>query len=729
MSTQKDNYIMDRRRLQRDETAIYDIDLKEILRAFLRHKYAMAATLVGFILLGMFWGISQPKLYSTQTIVQINSRNAQVLNKIEAVVSNVEQENVVVQTDVDLIRSPYLATRVVDALNLTQYPEFNKTLQKPSTIAKIKAWFKEPILRDAEGQAAYAKNVTIRTLLDKIRVSSTPRSLTINIRAEAEQPELAVKIANRIAYEYLSDQREYRADTTEEAGEFLDGRLDELRDKLAISEKKVQQFQRKHGLFETQGRTVTDQQMSELNTQLILARADRAEKEALLRQVNQVKRSGGTGSVSSVLNSTVIQSLKVQESELARQQADIASRYGPKHPRMANIKAEVADLSAKINQEVTRIVGGIENDVAIARSRENELNRSLNRIKSQVGVSKSFALELAELEREMNSDRAVYEAFLSRSKETAQQKNLVQNDARIISRAVKPIKPASPRLKIIFILSTFLGLCGAVALVALLEHTDDTFRTLTQIEKATRYVGLGMLPLLDKGADPILYLRNKPTSLFAENLRKIQSAAHFSNAENSPKVMMVTSTLMGEGKSTVSISISHVAAQAGLKVLLIDADMRRPTMAEYIKLEFKHSLADVLAGKVAFEKAIYHENVSGMDLMFSRPNTNNSNELLNGERMDALLKRARKTYDLIIIDTPPVSALVDTTTLARKVDTTVFVLRWGDTAKGMVDDAVAHMKNQNFPVAGVVLNQVDMDQAPTYGFAGEYKRYSAYYHD
>lgn len=729
MSTQKDLYLMDRRRLPRDETAIYDIDIKEILRAFSRHKYAIAAVVAGFVLLGMLWGVAQPKIYSTQTIVQINSRNAQVLNKIDTVISNVEQENIAVQTEVDLIRSPYLAARVVENLNLTQYPEFNKTLQKPGLVAKIKGIFKKPIQRNAPDQAAFVKNVTIRTLLDKMRVSSTPRSLTINIRAEAQAPELAVKIANQIAEEYLLDQREYRADTTQEAGDFLDGRLDELRNKLAGSEKKVQEFRSKHNLFETQGQTVTDQQMSELNTQLILARADRAEKEALLRQVNQVKRSGGTGSVSSVLNSNVIQSLKVQESELARQQADISSRYGPKHPRMANIQAEVADLNAKISQEVARIIGGIENDVAIARSRENELNRSLNRIKSQLGVSKSFALELAELEREMNSDRAVYEAFLSRSKETAQQKNLIQNDARIISRAVKPIKPASPRLKIILILSIFLGVCAGVALVALLEHLDDAFRTLTQVEKATRYVGLGMLPLLDKGADPILYLRNKPTSLFAENLRKIQSAAHFSNNEAAPKVMMVTSTLMGEGKSTVSLSISHITAQAGLKVLLIDADMRRPTMAEYIKLEFKHSLADVLAGKVALEKAIYHEHVSGIDVMFSKPNTNNSNELLNSERMDSLLKRARKNYDLVVIDTPPVSALVDTTTLARKVDTTVFVLRWGDTSKGMVDDAVAHMKNQNFPVAGVVLNQVDMEQAPTYGFAGEYKRYSAYYHD
>lgn len=709
----------------------YDIDIKEIFRTFFRHKILFSIIVISTVFLALLWGFSQPKSYSTQTIVQINARNAQILNKIDAVVTNVEQENIAVQTEVDLIRSPYLAARVVDALNLTQHQEFNTTLRPQSFISRLKGKISPAPQRTPAEQAAYARNITIRQLLDQMRVSSTPRSLSINIRVRAQNPDLAVKIADTLAEEYLADQRENRTNTTEEAGAFLDGRLEELRTKLAASEAKVQAFKQQHNLFETQGQTVTDQQMSELNTQLILARANRAEKEALLRQVNQLKRRGGTDSVSNVLNSNVIQSLKVQESELARQLADLSSRYGAKHPRMANINAEMADLQAKITREITREIAGIENEVAIARSRESELKRSLNQIKSQVGVSAGFAVELAELEREMNSDRAVYEAFLSRSKETAQQKNLTQTDARIISPAVKPIRPAAPRMKVIFVLALFLGTCLAIAIIALINHLDDTFRSLTQVEKITRYVGLGMLPKLDKGMDPVLYLHNKPTSLLAENLRKIQSAVHFSNAENSPKVIMMTSSLQGEGKSTSSLALAHVVAQAGQKVLLIDADMRRPSIARYIQMhsKFEHGLSDVLNGDTTFKKAIYKEKVSGIDVLFAKENKVNSNELLNSAEMDKLLIQARKGYDLIIIDTPPVSALVDTTTLARKVDSIVFVIKWGDTPREIVQDATSHMQHHGFTVAGVVLNQVDMVRAPHYGFASEYKRYGAYYHN
>lgn len=708
MASHRDQKFVERRRLPREGQVVYDIDVKDILRTFLRRKWLMLCVFAAVVACGLFWGMSQPKIYSTQTIVQMNNRDARILNKIDAVVGDVERENIIVQTEVDLMRSPYLISRVVDRLNLTAEPEFNPTL-------------------GSDVDDAYARNVTIRNVLDIVRVSGTPRSLSIVIRVRSHSPEWAVQIADAVAEEYLADQVEAKTDMTVQAGKFLEGRLEELRVKLTQSEEKVRAYREAHNLFETQGRTVTDQQLSELNTQLILARANRAEKEALLRQVNQLKRRGGIDSVSQVLNSHVIQSLKVQESEVARRQADMASRYGPKHPRMTHIQAEMADLQGKIAQEVSRVILGIENDVSIARSRELELERGLNQVKQKVSEGEAYSVELAELEREMNANRAVYEAFLSRSKEAAQQKNVVQTDARIISRAVKPIRPASPRVKVILLLSVFFGLCCAIAIVTILEHLDDSFRTLTQVEKQTGYVGIGLLPLLNKGINIVTYLKDKPMSLYAENLRKMMSSAMFSHAETPPKVMMVTSAVMGEGKSTFALGLACVAAQSGQKVLLIDADMRRPVIAEAMNLNLDYNLNDILQGKTSFDKAVVHDEETKVDFVCAQGRTPNSNELLSGERMLGLVRRARKSYDLVIMDTPPVSALVDTTTVARQADTTLFVIEWGKTLKGSTQHAMTHMQQQKLPVAGVVLNGVDMKKAKHYGIASNHEHYAGDY--
>ena len=714
--SQTQGFQRERRRVSRETTSqdnFAALTLSELLQIVWRFKTILLAIPFASIILGILWILIQTPQYTSTTVVQINSRNAQVLDDITSVVSSVEREALAIQSEVDVLSSPYLARRVVQKLELTETQEFKRELPK---------------VDDNAEQQDFLLSSATALLQKKYHISRVPQSLTINISVELEDPALARDVANEIANEYLNMQLEQRFDATKDANTWLTQRLKELHQRLAESEQALQMYKEEHNLFDKHGVTVNDQQLSEINSQLILARADQAAAAAKLRQARKLIGSGrGVDSSSEVLESRLIQNLREQEAELVRQEAELATRYGAKHPQMIKIRAEKKDLDQKIEQEMDKIIRNLENELAIQNSRIQSLEDGLQNTQKKVGQTSAAEIRLAELVREVNSNRTLYESFLNRSKETAQQQDLKQTDARVISPATKAIKPSSPNKPVILIVATFLGLILALSLVLALEYLDNSFRTLNQLERTTRYAGLGIVPKLE-GQNPLEYFKAKPTSLFAESLRKIQTSIHFSNPEKAPQVLMITSSLSGEGKTLLSVSLAHAATQAGLKVVVLDADMRRPTVNTYLHMEPQQTLADFLSGKVTLKKALSSSKNAGFDTLLSTPGVENSNALLSSEDMSKLIDQLRKSYDLVIIDTPPLNALVDALTLARKVDTTVFVTRWGHTAQSVVNDAVKLLKSHRLPVAGVVLSQVDLDKDQKYGY-NSYKRYSQYYTD
>ncbi len=727
----------ERRRIGRDHSPIetfMEIDIKEILAICWRHRNIIGGVAIAVFSLTLTWLVFQTPVYQAKTILQINSRNTQVFNSdIASVIADqhLGQDAMAMQSEVDILTSPYLAGRVVDKLRLTENKEFNPALNGLGLLGTIKSWFSSKSMENPAERAEYIRRLTINSLRKNYGASLSPRSLTINITAKSEDARLSAIISNAIAEEYLKDQLENYFKVTKDTSDWLNKRLDELRTNLAASELTVQQYREENNLFNTSaGLTVNDQQLSELNSQLILARTDLAEAKAKLRQSRKLVGKGtGADSAVEVLQSPLIQKLREMEAQLWSKEADLATRYGPKHPEIIKIRAEKKDLSSKIKGEIRKIFNSLENEVAITQTRVEALEKGLEGAQKKVGESSAAEIKLDELIREMETNRTLYESFLSRSKETSQQQDLEQANARIVSPAGVPLSPSFPRKKIVAILGLIIGLGLGCTIAFTLEYLDDSFRTLEQLERMGRYAGLGIVPMVPEGKNPLEYFREKPTSLFAESLRRIQTAVHFSNPNQPPQAIMITSSVTAEGKTLLSLSLAQAAARAGLKVIVLDADMRRPMASKYTKLNIKHTLADVLAGKIEYKKALVEDKNSGFSVLLSKPDTEDSNRLLSSKEMDKLLDTLKKDYDIIILDTPPLGALVDALNVARKVDSTIFVARWGKTSKKMAVETMRQLRMHRLPVAGLVLSQVDLVKDSKYGYGGYYRQYSSYYTD
>jgi uncharacterized protein involved in exopolysaccharide biosynthesis len=332
-----------------------------------------------------------------------------------------------------------------------------------------------------------------------VSASNDGLSYIIKVRATSESPELAARIANAYVDAYLTDQLEAKFDATRRASGWLNDHLTELREKVLASERAVQLFKEQHNLS-TSGTTVTSQQLSELNSQLIIAAADRAQKEAAVRELqNLVKVSGAVESARGVAGSPLIQTLRVQEAELLRRQAELSTRYKPEHPTMVNLKAQIDDIHQKILQEANNAVRAAADEATAARAKEASLRTTLNSLTHSTGEQDKAQVQLAELQREAQANKALYEDFLNRFKQTSVQQDIQQADARAVAVATPPSGPSYPNTALYTSVALMVSIFCGILVAFVLELLDNGFRTSDQLEKALGLSTLGMVPAVGMG--------------------------------------------------------------------------------------------------------------------------------------------------------------------------------------------------------------------------------------
>ncbi|HXH25508.1 MAG TPA: GumC family protein, partial [Vicinamibacterales bacterium] len=497
-----------------------EADVREMLRRLARRKWTILGITALLTLAAAVVTFQLTPRYRAETQVMIESRQQRVVD-VEEVLSGLSGERETIESERRVIASRALAEKVIARLKLSRDPEFNPALREPHPLLRLLnpltylppeqellEWLPEPwrdLVRLTSLEAPKTPEEILEaerarvvdTFLDRLDVLPDGRSRVITIAFTSEQPELAARVANTLAELYLVEQLEAKYEATRLATEWLNDRTAELRDKVKASEDAVEAFRRQAGLIEGKGVTLASQQVAELNTQLILARTARAEAEARLRQVQSLLGgAGGVDSAAEVLSSPLIVRLKEQEAEIMRRAAELATQYGPKHPRMINIQAELEDIKGKIGFEVQKIVQSLRNEAGVARAREASLSASLEALKENAGRANGAEVRLRALEREASANRALFETFLARLKETTAQQDLHQPDARIISRADVPENPAFPRKKLILAGVLLAALIVAIAVAFLLERLDPGFRSSEQIETMLGVPGLGLIPLL-----------------------------------------------------------------------------------------------------------------------------------------------------------------------------------------------------------------------------------------
>ena len=702
-----------------------DINLREIWLLSRRYANLVGGIIVFSLVLAIIFLVVSTPLYTSKAVLQVNLQKNHVID-IESVMSGITSDEGQIQSQLDIISSRSLAGKVVDKLDLVNDPEFSPEVRREgilSSVMELMGKAKQPVdLNDKESRIIRSKTIT--KVLERLKVHRNPRSYTIVVKFISQSPKKAALIANTFVSEHIKSQLDVKFEATKSANVWLNNKLGDLQEKVRQSEMLVQAFRQKHGLIESSGRTINDQQLSELNTQLILARTERAQAEAKL------SGAGSKDSSADVLRSPLIQSLRGQETEVLRKKSDLSSQYGPKHPKIINVNAELRDLRRTIQIEIDKIKSSLENEVKIAIAREESLKKSLDELTDKVGLTEKSRIELSELERQNNANRSIYESFLERSKETLQGQGLERSDLLIISSAEEPFKPSYPRKFVILFIALLCGFGVSVLVIIVLEHLDDEITSSKQVADITGLKLIEMIPELSKGVNFINHIIKKPSSVFAEALRSVITAIYFSDKNKDSKVIMITSSVPKEGKSSFAISLSSLISNSGKKTLLIDADMKRPSIARTLKKEFKFGLSDVLEGRAKKEDIICREENAGIDFIPSHPNTVNSHGLLGSEQMKNFISEARKEYDLIIIDTPPVMALSDCIGLTKMVDTTIFVIRWQKTKIDTVKSAIKQLKSFDVNIAGVVLTRVDMKKQSKYSGSDKgyyYTNYSEYY--
>lgn len=697
-------------------------DLNAALRVLHRRRGIVIGTVVTVTVLTLLLVLQITPRYTASTVLMLNTRGTNVVN-IASVITGLPPDPAVIQSEVDVLRSRALAGRVIESLGIMDDPEFNKDLRPPGPLEIINpmTWlppsWREAIIgapvRSPELSRAVAESEVADAFLKRLSVTNDPRSYTIAVEFESRDPEKAMRIANAVAEAYIAEQLETKLRTTRRANAWLSERLDELRDRMRRSEEAVQDFRAKMQLVETTGQTLANQQLSELNSQLVLTRVERARIEAQLAQLRTLDAAGRLQEAPEVIGSPMIQRLREQEVNIQRRAADVGAES------KARIEAELGAVRQAIATEMRRIIDSLANAAEAVRAREAILNEYIDGLRRQVMEQGKAQIRLAELQRNADADRNLFETFLVRTKETGDNE-YQEPDARIISAAELPTRPSFPKVLPItggaFLASIFLG----IALAFTVERLQHGFRSSEQVEQMTGLPVLRAVPLLSaamRGRAPAYdYVLNEPTSAYAEALQAIRTALHFSRPDAPPRTLLVTSATAGEGKSTLALSLARMAARSGQKVLLADCDLRRSGMAKALGLSTKATMEDLLLGVAPMADVIQVDTRSGLRVIAARPGAAQPTDLLSSDAMRQVVRDAGRDYDLVILDSPPVTLVSDAVILSGLADATLFLIRSETTPREAVIAGLQQLRRSGGTIVGAVLNMARLHRHGRYGY-------------
>jgi succinoglycan biosynthesis transport protein ExoP len=733
-------------------------DLRRLFGAVRRRKILIAGLMIVATAFAAVYANQLQPLYSAETRLVIEGARNNVIN-IERVAQGIKPDFYTMETEAAVIGSRAIAAKVVDRLNLYDSPLYNPALMTPKpsltliVVDRLKrlvgfrtqdgagARSKDPWegLPPAEKRAAMREYLA-DAYLGGLGVLPSQTSRLITITYVSTDPEMAAKAANAAAEAYILDQIESKGDVTARASRWLNDRVIELRDRVIESETKLEQYRAKTGLIDSGQGSTLKAQLAKIDSEAIQARTQRAEAEARYEQVQKLlkDKSEGAGveSAAAVLDSPLIQRLREQETNIVRTLSALSTELREGHPKMVLAKNELADLRKKIEIEVGKIVRNLENEVEIARVRERNLKRETSLLESQIEEQGQAQANLRALVAEVDANKQLYQTVLSRFKETKVVDDEVQQaDARIISPAKVPGGPFYPQKKLIIVAALFVSALFGIAIAIGLELLDNGFRNLNQIESYTGVPGLGVIPKLEK-ADaamrPHEVAVRKPNSPFGESVRSIRTGLMLSNVDAPPRTVLVSSSVSSEGKTTTSLSVASLAARTGQRVIIVDCDLRHPSVHVALNVSNQAGLSNYLTGQCALDEVVDIDLTSGVHYITAGGRSPHPADLLGSQQMKALIALLAQQYDLVVLDTPPLLAVSDTLVLARQVEKAIFVVRWEKTRRETVMSGLRQILDAGADLAGIVLTQVDMKKQARYGqpdmgYQYYYDRHMKYY--
>lgn len=665
------------------------------------------AGIIAAILYGM-----QDTVYSATARVAVERRSEDLV-QTDASVPVLTADSAAVDTEVQRLRAPELASAVVDKLKLANDPAFAEVI----------------------GGAAAQRKAAINALIARLDIRREGTSFAISISHSGTSAQQSARIVNTLVDLYRSNSVGSQTGERERRVALLSQRLGELRGELTIAERAVAEYRIANNIVDaSKDSSVRQSEISALNTELAQARAQEAEAAARLSTARgQLATGRGGDTLASALNSPVVGDLRRQQADLAVRRAELAERYGPRHPDLLRVNEQTQEINARISAEIARTTASLRSEAQAAAGRTSSIVGSIGRAEGAVNAQTAASVRLAELERNAESAQALYRAFLDQYRAATAQVGADSGTASIIARALVPTRPVSPDPWLFAIGALVVGTILSTLVLLLLRLFDDSFESGRDVVRKTGAKLFGSVPdvssLVGKKAtkrDPLSpsdYLIDHQGSAYAEAVRGVRVALENRGA----KVVAITSALPGEGKTTLALSLARSAALAGQKVLLIDTDLRRRASSISLAEDVRTGLVDVIADRTKLAQALVQDSRSGAFLLPQTAADTDKYDAITGDRLTALLGDLRDSFDLIVLDTAPVLAVAEARVVAGVADATMLAVRWRKTPASAANLALDLLNEHGARISGIVLTQVDLKAQAREGI-GEGAFYGAYTH-
>jgi capsular exopolysaccharide synthesis family protein len=691
-------------------------------RVVRKRKWVILSCLAATVAIVTIVSLLMPRKYDAVARINLDYENSNSLGLEQLGLPGGIDASTKLETQIRIMQSETLAWSVMKQLRLDQQAQFAP--------AKLRS----PAGAAFESIDDVRRAKLLKSFHDALNVQLVPKTQIIEVRFRSRDPRLAAKVVNAICDGYIDRNFKTKYEATMKASDWLNRQLDDLRDKTEELQTKLTDYQKKTGILGTdESHNIIMSKLDELNRQLSLATADRIVKEARYRTA----QTADPELIASIVPESPLVVLRRQEAEISAQYAQLSAKFGPAYPKLIQTQKELDQVHAAIAREVKNVGSRLENEYKASLKSEQMLSGALGAQKQEAYKMNQDAVQYAIMLRDVQASRDLYEDLLKKLKEAGITAGLKNTNVNIVDPASTPVDPAEPKLPLNMALGFLGGLLGGIAMAFVVENLDSSIRTPDDVEVQCALPSLGIIPSIEPAKNGHKQLPGElaafslpvalaqPKSQTAEAFRALRTSLLLASVGGPPKVMVVTSSLPGEGKTTTACNSAIVLAQTGHKVLLVDADMRRPMLHARIGVDGSTGLSASLAGMQdpdsLFQKV---ENLPNLHVLPAGKTPPYPSEMIASENMRQLLDRWRQEFDQIVIDTPPVLAVTDAVILSTMADAVIVVARSGVTGHQSLCRTRDLLRKVHAKIAGVVVNDLGLNSI---GYADYYGSYGSQY--
>ncbi len=719
------------------------IDLREYTKAVLRHRWSiLAATTLITGLAALLVSNIAPTYRATSTLL-IETQQTMPMNfdEIVGIDTNNKEYH---QTQFQFLKSKKLARRVVTEMDLFTHPELRHSQDKDSNANSSGPVQTNSNATDGAGTGSNPGNVgsieqqlVINRFIERIRITPIESTKMVRINFDSLDPAFAAQVANKIAETYILSYRDSRIEMGEKATAWLDEKLAQLKLKLELSQDQLLSYKEANGLVDIQGDSsrLSEQEIGIVTSKLLEAKSQAAYAKILYDEVNKTKSKGIDAllSLPSIDSNEMVRRYKIdlQETQLALD--ELGNRYGDKHPKVIDAVSRQNIAQSNLYSQINNLVDSVEKEYLLTRQTENSLREFLNAGKTLLQQSERSNVELMHLEREVEINQELYDTFYTRNREVLEADKVGSTNAQIVEYAEAPLDPISPKKTLITLLTLLLSAAASIAAAVLRESTNQTITSTDDVEFKIGAPMLGILPLVSKRKSR----KAAPTALvpgsmgnnehvFEESIRTIRTSICLEDLQQPNRVIMVTSALPSEGKSTLASHLAYSLSNVE-RVLLIECDLRRPSLQRAFDFQNNLGLAQLLSGDAKFAQCIKPNTIGNLDVLPAGGIPQRPLDLLTSKRFSRLIGHMRKHYDRIIIDSAPVQAVSDALLLGQFADSVLYAVKANSTPAGVAARGIKRMHSAGINIAGVVVSQVNLKKIAAYGGDVDYQGYYDHY--